>query len=94
MARKHSKRGTMKQHTVTVVLAREVLDENNREVTEVPEGTPGAHPITQEDGTTKFFLVKPKVLIPARTYQRAVGPTTTRGKQNDTKHMVKKGAKK
>ena len=92
MARKHSKQHSQKQ-PVKAILLTPAIQSKEREAVEVPEGTPGAIPVLQDDGSKKYFIVTFKVVKPAQYKYIAAGPTTTRGSKNDPKSMAPKGSK-
>jgi len=75
------------------ILVKPAVVTRSRIVTEVADGTDGAIPIVQEDGSTKFFVVRFKEVSPAVYKIRALGPTTLRGLPNDTKNMAPRGSK-
>ena len=83
MARKHKKKGIVKQGVNTHVIKAAVTS-NERVVTEVMPDTPNAITIEQPDGMLKFFLVTLKVVTPAIVKHVPFGPTTKRGKKNHT----------
>ncbi len=62
-----------------------------RIVTEVPEGTEGAIPITQDDGSVKHFVVTFKGTPEIVKQGRALGSTTRGGQKNDAANMAPKG---
>jgi hypothetical protein len=64
-----------------------------RVATEVPEGTEGAIPVTQDDGSTKFFVVTFKGTPEIVKQGRALGSTTKGGQRNTTDNMAPKGGK-
>ena len=90
MARKHAKKFSKKQPVQKVIL-KPAVQSKEREAVEVPEGTPGAIPVLQDDGSKKFFIVTFKVVTPEVAKYVAVGPTTSRGLPNASK-MTKKPA--
>lgn len=90
MARKHAKKFSRKVEVRETVL-KPAVQSKEREVREVPAGTEGAVPITQEDGSTKFFLVTFKVTSPAVVKHIACDSTTTKGKRNTPDNMAPKG---
>lgn len=90
MARKHSKQFSQKQPVRKIVIKASVQSKE-REAVEVPEGTDGALAVVQDDGSTKYFVVRFKVVTPEVVRYVAMGPTTARGAKNDPKNMVAKG---
>lgn len=92
MARKHAKKYSQKQPLKKIVV-RTAVQSKEREALEMPEGTDGALPVTQEDGSVKWFVVRFKVVTPEVARYIAAGPTTTRGSKNDPKNMAPKGSK-
>lgn len=88
MARKHAKKSTQKQPVASVVVRAE---STARVAKEVPEGTDGAIPIVQGDGSTRFFVVGFKVAPEIVRQGPATGPTTTRGQKNDPKNNAPRG---
>jgi hypothetical protein len=85
-------RGFVKQPVEHILVKPEVVTKE-RVAVEVPEGTDGAIPVTQDDGTVKFFVVKFKVVSQAVYKTKALGPTTKGGQRNDVKNMAPKGGK-
>lgn len=74
MARKHNlKRNRVKQPVGTVT---KYVPLKTPRVTETSEGAPGAVPVTQDDGTVKYFLVERFRTV--HTQGRALGSTYTR----------------
>lgn len=91
MARKHSKKFSVKQPVKKVVLS-PAVQSKERVAVEVPEATTGAIPVTQEDGSVKFFVIQFKIVVPERAKFVATGPTTKgRGKNNTPANMAPKG---
>ena len=90
MARKHSKKFAVKQ-PVRKIVVKAAVQSREREAVEVPEGTEGALAIQQEDGTTKWFVVRFKTVSREVARYVAAGPTTKRGQKNDPKNMAPKG---
>jgi len=66
---------------------------SERIATEVPEGTEGAIPVTQEDGSTKYFVVTFKGTPEIVRQGRALGSTTKGGQLNVPANMAPKGGK-
>ena len=91
MARKHAKKFSKKVSVTRTVIRPAVLGDK-RTVTEVPEGTPDAVLVVQDDGSPKWFLVTHNIIHPAVIKTVANGPTTTKGKRQP--EPDKKGAKK
>ena len=92
MSRKHAKQHSRKQ-PVQKIVVKAAVQSREREAVEVPEETDGALPVLQDDGSTKWFVVRFKVTTPEVARYIATGPTTTRGAKNDPKNMAPKGSK-
>jgi len=92
MARKHGKQFSRKQ-PVRKIVVKAAVQSKEREAVEVPEGTDGAMPIAQDDGSMKWFVVRFKIVTPEVARYVAEGPTTTHGAKNDPKNMAPKGSK-
>jgi hypothetical protein len=83
-------RGFVKQPVQRIVV-QAATTSRERIVTEVPEGTDGAIPIVQDDGSTKHFVVSFKTTPEIVKQGRAFGPTTKGGKRNTPESMAPKG---
>lgn len=90
MARKHAKKYTVKQPVKKVVI-KAAVQSREREVIEVPEGTDNAMAIQQDDGSTKYFVVKFKTVTAEVAKYVACGPTTKRGLKNRPEFMAPRG---